>query len=165
MAWGLMGKRGGGHLVRWALPLVLTVVAALSGCALLSEPPPRDVAGPTDGYQPTASYLKVFVKGDGGSLTLIDFDRRDWHAAGIVKALDDRTIRFVVVHGQEKGVLNEIVVEVAKSPPALAALKYDEMHATAEQRAAMDLEYEQLLQRIAQQPPPTITSPPVLTLP
>jgi hypothetical protein len=123
---------------------------------LVHRPGPKDVSGATDGYEPTNAFVKVFVKGEGANQTLVDFDRRDWYAAGIVQKLDDRSITFVDVHGQERAILGEVVVESARSPAALAALKYEAMHATEEQRSAMDLEYEQILKRITA---PTIVSP------
>ena len=135
----------------WALTIALLV----AGCTFIPQPGPRDVSGPTDGYEPTASYLKVFVRQDDGNQTLVDFDRRDWYAAGIANALDDKTITFVTVHGMEReAVLGEVVVDSAKAPDALAGMRYDAMHATAQQRSVMDAEYERLLQKLVPGPAP-----------
>lgn len=141
----------------WAILAVGFLLSA--GCTFLAQPGPKDVSGPTDGYQPTSAYLKVFVKDPSGNLTLVDFDRRDWYAAKIIDKLDDKTIDYVTVHGQEHGILGEIVVETAKSPAELAALRYDAMHATAAQKSAMDQQYEGILARLASVTPSVPTGP------
>ena len=146
----------------WSL---LAVGLLVAGCTLVAQPGPKDVSGPTDGYQPTSSYLKVFVRSPDGNLTLVDFDRRDWYAAKIADKLDDKTIDFVTVHGQERGILGEIVVDAAKSPAELAALRYDAMHSTAQQQSAMDLEYEHLLQKLSARTPASTPSTPAVALP
>lgn len=144
------------------LPLALTVPLLLSGCALVPEPGPADVAGPTDGYQPTPGYLKVFVKGEDGTSTLVDFDRKDWYVAKIADKLDLREVPYLAIHGQERDILGEVVVETALQPEDLGALRYDRMKATAQERQAMDLEYEDLLARV---PPPTSVTLPTLPAP
>jgi len=145
------------------LAAALSLALMGAGCAaLVRQPGPRDVSGPTDGYEPTSSFLKVFVRTQDGNQTLIDFDRRDWYAAGIVKKLDDRSITFVTVHGEEREVLSEVVVETVKAPDELAAMKFDSMHATAQQRSVMDTEYEQLLATLAATPTAQAVSVPTV---
>lgn len=151
--------------VRRALVLAALL---LSGCALplLDEQKAKEVSGPTDGYTPTNSFLKVHVRRDDGTLALLDFDRRDWHASEIARRLDERDVRFLSAIVEPRNVLNEYLVTSVGSPGELQGLRFDEMGATPEQRAAADAEYEQLLQRFdAALPEAVPTSAPSPALP
>lgn len=131
-------------LVR-ALALSLLAVLLLPGCSLVSEPQERELAGPTDGHQPTPNYLKVFVRRDDGTMALVDFDRRDWYTAEIARRIDRREVEFLSATVMPRNTLNEYLVQRVTSPADLASLRYDEMEASPEMRAQMDAEYEQLL--------------------
>lgn len=128
-----------------ALLVLLLSVPLLVGC--LQEPEVREVTGPTDGYSPTASFLKVHVKRDDGSVILVDFDRRDWHVSEIARRLDERQIDYLHVQAKPRDTLGEVLVESVKEPSDLAGLYYPTMQATPEQRAEMDREYDRLLQK------------------
>lgn len=131
--------------MRAALVAVLTV--ALSGCVVYEEPGPTEVAGRTDGYTPTPSYLKVFVKDEAGELTLVDFDRREWYVAGIAERLDERRIPYLSVHGTEREIPGEVIVDTVRDPGELADLHYEAMAVSPQQRTLLDLEYDDVLRR------------------
>lgn len=150
---------------RWTLVLA---ALALAGCAvpLLDEPTLREVSGPTDGYTPTATYLKVHVRAEDGRLIMLDFDRRDWHASAIAERIDGKSVRFLSAQALPRDIMNEYVVEHVGAPGELAALRYDEMEATPEQRAAHDAEYEALLRRFHEALPEAApTAAPTVALP
>lgn len=130
-----------------ALVAGILVSLALSGCAALDPPPVREVAGATDGYTPTAAFLKLHVKRDDGSTMLLDFDRRDWYTAKIAEMVDLKQARFVSAQAQPRDILNEYLAESVADPGEMARLRYDDMDATPEQRTEMDNEYQQLLER------------------
>lgn len=121
------------------------LVASLAGCTLVKEPVPREVAGPTDGYTPTAAFLKVHVKRADGTVALLDFDRRDWYTAKIADMVDLKQMRFVSAQAQPREILNEYVALSVADPGEVSKLRYEEMDATPEQRARMDAEYDRLL--------------------
>lgn len=133
--------------MRSALAILLALASApvLAGC--LQEPEVREVTGPTDGYSPTASFLKVHVKRDDGSVVLVDFDRRDWHVAEIARRLDSRQVDYLSVQAKPRDMLGEVLVESVKEPSDLASLYYPAMQATPEQRAEMDREYDVVLEK------------------
>lgn len=150
--------------------LLLTALT-LSGCALplVNEPEAKEVSGPTDGYTPTAAYLKVNVKAEDGRTVLLDFDRREWAASEIAERIDQKEVRFLSAQAMPQ-LLNEYVVVNVGAPGELQALRYDEMGATPEQRAQYDAEYEQLLERFNAALPDVAAEPdapelPVPTLP
>ena len=131
-----------------AVRLLALAAAALllAGCTLVKDPEPRQLSGPTDGYTPTATYLKLHVKRDDGTTALLDFDRRDWYTAGIAKMVDQKDLRFVVAEAMPRDILNEYVAREVATPDELQGLRFDAMDASPEQRAEMDREYELLLQ-------------------
>lgn len=131
------------------LALALLAVLLLPGCSLLAEPKERELAGPTDGHQPTPSYLKVFLRRDDGSLALVDFDRRDWHVAEIARRIDRRELDYLGAQVMPRHTLNEYLVQRVLQPSDLQTLRYDDMGATPEARAQMDSEYEQLLRALS----------------
>lgn len=146
-----------------ALPLLLLALT-LPGCAVYEPPGPTEVAGRTDGYAPTAAFLKVYVREDDGSMTWVDFDRKDWHVAEIARRIDRRDVTYLAIAGQERETMGEVLVVDVRDPGELAALKYDTMKATAEERALLDLEYEEIVQA-AQEGAAGATSPPATNLP
>lgn len=148
------------------LALILVASLLLAGCTLLKEPEIREVQGPTDGYTPTAAFLKLNVKRDDGTLVLLDFDRRDWYASKIAEMVDTKVISFVAAHGMPR-LVNEYVAETVVTPSELANLRYDTMGATAEQRMSMDREYTALLERYLAAVPaaPAAPSAPTALLP
>lgn len=129
------------------LPLLLAL--SLAGCALplVNEPALKEVRGPTDGYTPTASYLKVHVETEDGRTVMLDFDRRDWHASAIADMIDEKSVAFLAAQALPRDILNEYVVEEVEAPSEIARLRYDAMGATPQQRAEYDAEYEALLRR------------------
>lgn len=131
------------------LAWLLALAVALPGCTVYPEPGPRDVAGATDGYAPTASFLKVLVRPDEGDAVWVVFERRDWHVSELARRIDEREVRHLSVHGQERVTLGEVLAIEVTAPADLQRLHYDEMGATAQQREAFDLEYEDLLRRKA----------------
>lgn len=145
--------------------LFLAVVGGLSLAGCLKEPEVREVAGPTDGYSPTASFLKVHVLREDHSIVLVSFDRRDWHVSEIARRLDDRSIDFLTVQAKPRDLLGEVLVHSVVEPADLAGLYYPTMTATPEQRASMDREYDDLLARVAAETvpaaPPTTPGPKV----
>lgn len=145
-----------------ALALTMLGVLLLSGCTILQEPKVKEVAGPTDGYTPTSTYLKVHVKRADGSLAMLDFDRRDWYASKIVELLDHRQMEFVSAQAKPRDILNEYLVESVADPGEVAKLRFDDMDATPEQRAQMDSEYESLLKRYLEDAPAPPIAPTAL---
>lgn len=130
--------------MRRAFPL-LALALLLPGCQVYEPPGPTEVAGTTDGYAPTAVFLKVFVREDDGSVTWVDFDRKDWHVAEIARRLDRRDVTYLAIAGQERETMGEVLVVDVRDPGELAELKYDTMKATTQERALLDLEYEEIL--------------------
>jgi hypothetical protein len=147
--------------MRLALLLVPSLI--LAGCTLLKEPEIREVTGPTDGYMPTAAFLKLSVKRDDGGAVLLDFDRRDWYASKIAEMVDTKQIPFVSAQGMPR-LVNEYVAETVIMPSELAKLRYDEMGATSEQRMTMDQEYTALLERYLASVPDAPEAPQVPTV-
>jgi len=146
--------------------LAVVALALLAGCAVLPNPGPADVQGRTDGYDPTASYLKVVVRDNQtGNSTLVDFDRKDWAVSEIAKRIDDKAVPFLSIHGQSRDVLGEVLVQDVRAPGDLAQLSYQNMHATAQQRALYDQAYDALLSRVAAQAPSPAGQAPGVTLP
>lgn len=139
--------------MRAARTVVLALLVALPGC-LLREPTVKEVHGETDGYTPTAAYLKVHVWTDDDRVVLLDFDRRDWHVSGIAKRLDGGQLDYLSAQALPRDILGEYVVQHVGAPGELAALRYDAMAATPEQRADMDAEYERLLRDVLEGRPP-----------
>lgn len=138
--------RGAPRAARVRRVLALLLLPALAGCAALDEPAPKALAGPTDGYSPTASFLKVHVKRDDGTVALLDFDRRDWYTAKIADLVDLKQMKFVSAQAKPREILNEYLALSVTDPAEVAKLRYDAMDATPEQRARMDAEYERLLE-------------------
>lgn len=145
--------------------VLLLASLALAGCTVYEEPGPRDVEGRTEGYAPTATFLKVLVRTEAGEGVYVDFDRADWHVSELARRLDDRKITFLAVQGQERATLGEVIAVVVRTPEDVQGLNYDEMGATAQQRTLLDLEYEDLLrvkaaaERAADPESPTLTLP------
>lgn len=127
--------------------LLVLLVAPWAGCTLIQEPEPKMLVGPTDGYTPTATFLKLHVVRDDGTTALLDFERRDWYTAEIARRVDVKEIQFVSAEAMPRDILNEYLARVVSAPEDLQALRYDEMDATPEQRASMDAEHEELLRR------------------
>lgn len=120
---------------------------------MVKEPEVRELAGPTDGYTPTAAYLKLNVVREDGSVVLLDFDRRDWYAAKIADLVDRKKVDFVSAQAMPRDLLNEYLAQTVVEPSELAKLRYDAMAATPEQRQDMDNEYQALLEtHLAQAP-------------
>ena len=145
--------------------LLLLPALLMAGCSspiLPGETGPRTVEGATDGYQPTQTFLKVFVKTEDGKTTLVDFDRRDWYVSRIVDQLEGRELKFVAIHGQERQTMGEVVVEEALTPDSLNDLRYDRMHATAEDRSLMDAEYDRVLERLVPTSPSAPSVPSIV---
>lgn len=132
--------------------LAVGLLAALlvPGCSLVQEPQPRALEGPTDGHQPTSSYLKVFVERTDGTLVLVDFDRREWYVAELARRIDTRQVDFLGATVMPRNTLNEYLVQRVHTPSDLGSLRYDAMDASAEARTQMDGEYEALLQKAIQ---------------
>lgn len=136
------------------LGLVLLAAVLLPGCAIVKAPEVRELSGPTDGYTPTAAFLKLNVKQPDGSVQLLDFDRRDWYASRIAELVDQKQVRSVTAQALPRDVLNEYVAQSVADPSSLAGLRYDEMDASPEARAQMDDEYQALLERYLSRVPP-----------
>lgn len=127
-----------------ALPLLLATLAT-SGCTLLSEPQLKELSGPTDGYTPTAAFLKVEIEREDGTTALLDFERREWHTAEIARRVDRREVPFLSAQVTPRDVLGEYLVQHVGAPGELEALRFDNMDATPEQKAQMDAEHDELL--------------------
>lgn len=132
---------------------LLLLVPLAAGCAALDPPEARELVGPTDGYTPTAAFLKLHVKRDDGSTALLDFDRRDWYAAKIAEMVDLKQVTSVSAVAKPRDILNEYLAQTISSPTDLAKLRYDNMGATPEQRTQMDNEYQRLLERYLEDAP------------
>lgn len=124
---------------------LVALLLPLAGCTLVDEPGPRDVEGRTDGYAPTSAFVKVFVQEEDGTLVWVDFDRRDWYAAELVRRLDGHQVPYLSVAGHERQTPGEVLVLEVRDPAELSQLRYDAMAVTPRERALMDLEYEELL--------------------
>lgn len=134
----------------WTAPILLATVLLLPGC-LDADPKPRTVEGSADGYSPTQKYLKVTLRdNETGTLTMANFDRRDWHVSALAKHLDQREVRYLTVHGAAL-IPGELIVDAVNAPAEVAKLRYDAMGASAEDRHRMDLEYDALLAKLAAQ--------------
>jgi len=138
--------------VRGALVL-LGLTLFLAGCAALDPPKPRELTGPTDGYTPTAAFLKLHLKREDGSTALLDFDRRDWYTAKIAEMVDLKQVKFVTAQATPRNTLNEYLAETIADPADVGKLRYDNMGVTPEQRADMDNEYQRLLERYLETAP------------
>lgn len=123
--------------------LALAPALLAAGCTLVPEPKAEDVSGPVDGYDPTASHLKVHVL-EGDRVVLVDFDRRDWNVNGIAQLIDEKVIRNVTVHGMPRDVLNEVLVETVGDPSQLAKYRWNDQ-TTPEERSAADKAYDALV--------------------
>lgn len=136
--------------------LLVILAVASAGCALTDTPGPKSVAGPTDGYTPASSHLKVFVRSNAsGEMVLLDFDRRDWHVAGIAQRLDGHALRFLTAEATPRAILGEYLVQRVVEPADLEAYRYSAMSVSEEERLALDAEYDTLLARFA----PTVPAP------
>lgn len=136
--------------MRAAFLVVLLGATTLAGCSLIAEPQERELAGPTDGHQPTPSYLKVFVVKEDGTKALLDFDRRDWYVAEIARKIDLREVAYLGATVMPRNTLNEYLVQKVSTPSELDALRYDEMQASPEARAQMDAEYDEILRKLVE---------------
>jgi hypothetical protein len=136
----------------------LLVAPALAGCTLVSAPQPEDVSGPVDGYDPTTSLLKVHVH-EGDRVVLVDFDRRDWNAAGIAQLIDNLTVRNLTIHGMPRDILDEVLVQSVGSPSVLERYRWTDQ-TTPEERSAADQAYDAL---VAKAHPITAAAPPTPT--
>lgn len=150
--------------MRRALVLALVTLAPLAtGCLSLfpAEDKPLQVEGPTRGYSPTASYLKVHVDTPEGRRVLVDFDRRDWHVAELARRLDARQVTFLFAEGPPR-LVGEIVAGTVYSPEDVEDLRYASMSVTEEERLRLDAEYDDLLARLAGPvvPPPSPAAAP-----
>lgn len=143
----------------------LALALLLPGCSLIQEPQVRELSGPTDGYTPTATYLKVHLRRDDGSVAMLDFDRRDWHTSEIAKRVDRKQLDFLAAQAMPREILSEYVVQEVVTPDDLHMLRYDDMGATPEQRMEMDREYDALLQRRLAQAAPAEAETPDALLP
>lgn len=123
--------------------LVLLAAPALAGCTLVADPKPKDVAGAVDGYDPTASHLKVHLVTDDGTV-LVDFDRRDWNVKGIADLIDGRQVRSLSVHGMPRDILNEVLVETVASPSELSRMRWNDQ-TSPEERGAAEQAYDALV--------------------
>lgn len=139
--------------------LLLLAVGLLAGCAALEPPGPRELAGPTDGYTPTSSFLKLHIKREDGTTALLDFDRKDWYTAEIARRADRHDLDFVTAQAQPREILGEYIALSVIVPEELQKLRYEEMGATHEERALMDAEHDELLKAL---PGGTPTPPDVL---
>lgn len=148
-----------------ALAVGLVAALLLPGCSLVSEPQERQLEGPTDGHQPTASYLKVFVRKDDGSLALLDFDRRDWYVAEIARQIDTRTVQYLGATVMPRNTLGEYLVLDVSTPAELDGLRYEAMEASPEARAEMDREYDEILRKLAEDALEKVPTPPTALLP
>lgn len=130
--------------------LALLLVAPATGCLSLFPAGEKSlqVEGPTRGYSPTASYLKVHVDTPDGRRVLVDFDRRDWHVAELARRLDARQVDFLAVEGTQR-LIGEVVAGNVHAPEEVAALRYAAMSVSEEDRLRLDAEYDDLLARLA----------------
>ena len=145
-----------------AVPLLLLAPMLLAaGCTLVPDPQPQDVTGAVDGYDPTASHLKVHVL-QGDRIILVDFDRRDWNVAGIVKMIDEKVLRNVTVHGMPREVLNEILVQTVGNPSELSKYRWTDQ-TSPEERSLADKAYDDLVAKAhpVSAVPVTPSAPPV----
>jgi len=151
--------------VRGAALAFLLVASMLAGCSVIPEPQPKEVRGTVEGYDPTASHLKVHVR-DGERVMLADFDRRDWNVAGIAKMIDEKRLQLLSVRGMPREVLNEVLVETVGDPSELAKFRWTSA-TTPEERSAADAAYDRLVAAAdALDGPPAIgTPPPLLSTP
>ncbi len=140
---------------------MLLLAPALAGCTLVPEPKPQDLSGVVDGYDPTASYLKVHVQ-DGDRTVLVDFDRRDWNVNGIAQLIDEKLVRNLTIHGMPRDVLNEILVETVGDPSQLAKYRWTDQ-TSPEERSAADKAYDELVAK-AHPPAGVAVSPPSPTV-
>lgn len=129
--------------VAWALVLL---AVPLAGCAALEPSPIREISGPTEGYTPTPSFLKLEVRREDGSMLLLDFDRADWYTAEIARRVDLKKVEFVSAQAKPRDILNEYLAQSIAEPADLQSLRYDDMGASAESRQSMDAEHTALLQ-------------------
>ena len=137
----------------------LAAASILAGCAALDPPGPRELSGPTDGYTPTSTFLKLHVLREDGTTAFLDFDRKDWYTAEIARRVDLKKLEHVTAQAQPRGILNEYLAQVVHAPEDLDALRYEAMGASHEQRSLMDTEYEELLRGLAPAEDGGATSP------
>lgn len=143
---------GAGHL--GAVRLLAVLVAGLAaGCSVLEEPAPRQLEGRTDGYQPTASFLKVMVRDNAtGDLLLAAFAREDWAVSRVADRLDHKQLPYLVVATTPRAIPGEYEVERVIVPPEVDALRYTAMRASPEEKRLLDAEYDALLARLRAPP-------------
>lgn len=142
-----------------ALAAIL-LIAPMAGCTLIPEPQPQDLTGAVEGYDPTASHLKVHLRA-GERLVLADFDRRDWNVAAIAKMIDEKRVEMLTIHGMPREVLNEVLVDTVGDPSEMAKLRWTST-TTPEERSAADQAYDALVKAASGQalaPAPTVASP------
>ena len=129
--------------------LLLALLAAPPGAGCLSlvdnDKEARYVAGPTRGYSPTPSFLKVHVEGPDGKTVNVNFDRREWHVSELARRLDNRSIQFLHVEAIPREILNEVLVEQVLDPDQVSKLRYSAMAVSEEEKALLDAEYDDLL--------------------
>lgn len=129
--------------MRAALLGLLLVTPLFAGCTLVPDAKPQDLSGTVEGYDPTASHLKVHLR-VADRLVLADFDRRDWNVAGIAKMIDEKRVQALSVHGMPREVLNEVLVETVGNPSELAKFRWNDQ-TTPEERSAADQAYDALV--------------------
>jgi hypothetical protein len=134
---------------------VLALLPALAGCSVIPEAKAQDVSGAVDGYDPTASFLKVHVH-TAERIVLVVFDRRDWNVMGIAKAIDERDVKALSIHGMPREILNEVLVETVGDPTSLARFRWADSTYTPEERDAFEAAYDEL---VAKHAPPEVTLP------
>jgi hypothetical protein len=117
------------------------------------------VAGDVEGYDPTASHLKVHVRTADDKFVLVDFDRRDWNVLGIAKAIDERAIKALSIHGMPREILNEVLVLTVGDPTSLAKYRWADSTYTPEERSAMDQAYDELVAKHAEAIVPEVSTP------
>jgi hypothetical protein len=139
---------------RVILLAALALAPAATGCLTLfpEEDRPLQVEGPTRGYSPTASYLKVHVDTAEGRRVLVDFDRREWHVAELARRLDGHQITFLYVEGPPR-LVGEVLAGTVYDPEDVESLRYASMSVSEEERLRMDAEYDALLARFVDEVP------------
>ncbi|MEA3200317.1 MAG: hypothetical protein QOE90_1745 [Thermoplasmata archaeon] len=128
---------------RAALVVALALAPGLAGCTLVQPQQPKDVTGSVDGYDPTPAFLKVHLR-VGDQTLLVDFDRRDWNAAGIAQMIDQKQVTILSIHGTPRDVLDEVLVETVGDPSALAKMRWNDQ-TTPQEKSAADQAYDALV--------------------
>lgn len=136
-----------------AAALLALVLLIAPGC-IYRELGPTEVRGEPEGYAPTPSALKMTVRGEDDARVLVVFERRDWYVAEIARRLDQREVGLVAIAAVERNIPGEVLAETFREPGELNELRYDAMGASAEERRLMDLEYDELLEKLGVPAPP-----------